>query len=95
MNINTLHNHEKPVSATALFTGELGTTTTIRIAQGAVLKEHITKTPALLICIQGHVVYENEAGVNETLMGGDYVLIEPMVKHWVEGKLDSHMLLLK
>jgi len=95
MNINVYHTEEKPVSAKALFTGELGTTTSIRILRGAVLKEHFTKTPALLICLQGHVVFENENGSKETLMGGDYVLIEPMVKHWVESILDSQLLLLK
>jgi quercetin dioxygenase-like cupin family protein len=95
MNINALHHQEKAVSASALFSGEQGTTTTIRIKQGAVLKEHITPTPALLLCIQGHVVFENENGTTESLMAGDYVIIEPMVRHWLVAMLDSNVLLMK
>ena len=50
MNIKELHTQEKPVSATSLFKSELGNATAIKILQGEKLKEHITKTPALLIC---------------------------------------------
>ena len=63
--------------------------------QGGKLKEHITKTPALLICMEGEVIFENENGIKETLIPGDYVHIEPMVKHWVEGTIESQLLLIK
>lgn len=63
--------------------------------QGEKLKEHITKTPALLICMEGEVIFENENGIKETLMSGDYVNIEPMVKHWVEGINESQLILIK
>ena len=85
MNIKDLHTQEKPVSATSLYKSELGNATAIKILQGEKLKEHVTKIPALLICMEGEVVFENEKGIKETLMPGDYVNIEPMVKHWVEG----------
>jgi quercetin dioxygenase-like cupin family protein len=49
--------------------------------QGEKLKEHITKTPALLICMEGQVIFENENGLREILKPGDFVNIEPMVKH--------------
>lgn len=95
MNIKGLHTQEKPVSATYLFKSELGNATAIQILQGGKLKEHITKTPALLICVEGEVVFENENGIKETLFSGDYIQIEPMVKHWVEGTIESQLILIK
>jgi quercetin dioxygenase-like cupin family protein len=95
MNIKGLHTQEKPVSATYLFKSELGNATAIQILQGGKLKEHITKTPALLICVEGEVVFENENGIKETLFSGDYIHIEPMVKHWVEGTIESQLILIK
>ena len=95
MNIKELHTQEKPVSATSLFKSELGNATAIQILQGGKLKEHITKTPARLICMEGEVIFENENGIKETLIPGDYVHIEPMVKHWVEGTIESQLILIK
>lgn len=95
MNIKELHTQEKPVSAISLFKGESGNATAIKILHGEKLKEHITKTPALLICMEGEVIFENEKGIKETLMSGDYVNIEPMVKHWVEGTIESQLILIK
>ena len=63
--------------------------------QGEKLKEHITETPALLICIKGEAIFENENGLRETLKTGDYVHIEPMVKHWVKGTIESQLILIK
>ena len=94
MSIAELHAPEKPVSASVLFKGE-GTATALQILQDQALKEHITKVPALLICVTGEVVFENEHGVKETLQPRDYVHIEPLVKHWVVGSKDSQLLLLK
>ena len=95
MNIKELHTQEKSVSATSLFKSELGNATAIQILQGEKLKEHITKTPALLICIEGKAVFENEKGIKETLLSGDFVTIEPMVKHWVEAIIESQLILIK
>ncbi len=95
MNIKELHTQEKPVSAISLFKSELGNATAIQILQGGLLKEHITKTPALLICMEGEVIFENENGIKEKLLPGDYVNIEPMVKHWVEGTIESQLILIK
>jgi hypothetical protein len=86
MNIKEIHTQEKPVSATSLFKSELGNATAIQILQGGKLKEHITKTPALLICMEGEVIFENEKGIKETLLSGDYVNIEQMEKNWLEVK---------
>jgi len=94
MNLKNSHSTEKPVSAIPLFKGE-GNATALQILQNQQLKEHTTKVPALLICVVGEVIFENENGIKETLQSGDFVNIEPLVKHWVVGNLDSQLLLLK
>jgi quercetin dioxygenase-like cupin family protein len=95
MNIKELHTAQKPVSATSLFKSELGNATAIQILQNEKLKEHITKTPALLICVEGAVIFEDENGTKETLRNGDYINIEPMVKHWVTAIEQSQLVLIK
>ena len=95
MNIKELHTQEKQVSATSLFKSEQGNATAIKILKGEKLKEHITKIPALLICMEGQVIFENEKGIKETLLPGDYVNIEPMIKHWVEATIESQLVLIK
>jgi len=94
MNIADKHN-EKPVSAYPLFKGEIGSTTAIHIKKGEQLKEHVTKTKACLICISGFARFENEKGEIHQLKSGDYVLIEPLIKHWVDGIGDCQLILIK
>ena len=50
---------------------------------------------ALLICIDGNEVFVNENGLNQTLLPGDYLSIEPYVKHWVNATVTSQLPLLK
>lgn len=95
MNIQEKHSPEKPVSAISLFKGDAGSITSLQILKDQQLKEHLTKIPALLVCVNGNAVFENELGIKETLSTGDYVLIEPMVKHWVTGLADTQLLLIK
>ena len=95
MNIKELHTQEKPVSATSLFKSKLSNATAIKKKKGEKIKEHITKTPTLLICVEGEVIFENENGIKETLLSGDFVNIEPMVKHWVVGTIESQLILIK
>ena len=95
MNIKDLHTKLKPVSAIPHFKAEEGNVTAIQILNNQLLKEHTTKIPALLVCVTGEVVFENEKGANEILVSGDYVNIEPMVKHSVKGIQDSQLLLIK
>lgn len=95
MNISEKHNLEKSVSTFSLFKGEEGTALAIQILKDQHLKEHLTKIPALLICIKGHAVFENENGLKVTLLPGDFLNIEPMVKHWVNAIEESQLLLLK
>ena len=95
MNIKDLHTKLKPVSAIPHFKAEEGNVTAIQILNNQLLKEHTTKIPALLVCVTGEVVFENEKGIKEILLPGDYVNIEPMIKHSVKGIADSQLLLIK
>lgn len=95
MNIKELHDSDKPVSAKSIFQGEVGSVTAIQLLADQELKAHITKTPAFLICLSGKVIFNNEQGQIETLFPGDYIEIEPMVKHWLNTGEDSHLLLCK
>lgn len=95
MNIKALHTGEKPVSAVSVFKSDMGNATAIQILKNEQLKEHITKTPAMLICIEGKVVFENEKGVKEMMMPGDFIHIEPMVKHRVIAEIHSQLILFK
>ena len=45
--------------------------------------------------MEGQVIFENEKGIKETLLSGDFVNIEPMVKHWVVGTIESQLILIK
>ena len=95
MNIKDLHTKLKPVSAIPHFKAEEGNVTAIQILNNQLLKEHKTKTPALLVCVTGEVVFENERGVKENLLPGDFINIEPLIQHSVRGIADSQLLLIK
>ncbi|MBK8191886.1 MAG: hypothetical protein IPK76_01205 [Lewinellaceae bacterium] len=94
-NISSIHEATKPVSAKLLFKGQDGTVNALQIQKDGLLEKHVTKVPALLVCVAGEVVFENEKGFKQTLNNGDYVNIEPMVTHWVKGVQDSQLLLIK
>jgi len=94
MNIKETHKKEAPISAQSIFKGK-GNAVAIQILKGETLKEHSTKVPAFLICIEGEVVFENKLGVKQGLKSGDMLAIEPNVKHWLEALVDSQLLLLK
>jgi quercetin dioxygenase-like cupin family protein len=95
MNIKDLHKSEKEVSTASLFKTKDASAIAIQILADGQLKEHVTKVPALLICITGEVIFENEHHVKENLTTGDYVNIEANVKHWINAKSTSNLLLIK
>jgi quercetin dioxygenase-like cupin family protein len=95
MNIHEVHDPAKPVSAVSIFKGGEGTALSLQILKGQTLKEHITKVPALLVCVEGKAVFENVQGLRWELSPGDRVDIEPLVKHWVAAEEDSYFLLVK
>ena len=95
MNIEELHDTVKEVSAKPIFKGEIGTSIAIQLQRHGTLKEHITKTPALLICISGFVTYEDENNTEIKLEPGDFFEIKPNVKLWLYASVKSQLILMK
>ncbi|MBL7825310.1 MAG: hypothetical protein JNJ57_01675 [Saprospiraceae bacterium] len=95
MNIKEVHTDTKEVSAKPLFQSVEGTVTSLQILENGELKAHTTKVPALLVCVSGEVVFENEKGNKQILLNGDFVEIQPLVAHWILGVKNSHLLLFK
>lgn len=95
MNLSTLHTEDKAVQTKMIFATSEGKVVSLQIQKDKQLKEHITTVPALLVCVKGEAVFENEKGISVTLLSGDFINIEANVKHWVNAKTDSNFLLIK
>ena len=94
MNLKNLHTEEKAVQTNVLFE-PTEKVISMQIAKGEQLKEHITKIPALLVCVSGKATFDNEKGQKSSLQSGDYVMIEPNVKHWITAVSTSNLILIK
>lgn len=95
MNLKDLHKDSLGVQTKMMFPTTEGKVISLQILKDSQLKEHITNMPALLICVAGNAIFENEKGIKVTLLSGDYVEIEPNVKHWVNGIENSNLILIK
>ena len=95
MNLKDLHTEDKPVQTKVVFEPTESKVISLQIASGGQLKEHITKVPALLVCVTGNAVFQDEKGKSIELKSGDYVNIEVNVKHWVDANEDSNLLVIK
>ncbi|MNG17658.1 hypothetical protein D3C87_1701080 [compost metagenome] len=95
MNLKNLHSDNTAVQTQLLFSTTEGKVIALEIAPNKQLKEHVTKVPALLVCVTGEAIFQNEKGLSLTLKSGDYVNIEPNVKHWVDAIESSNFLLIK
>ena len=95
MNLSAVHESEKPVSAKKYFSDGGSDVLCIQILESQLLKEHITKIPARLLCVSGKVSYKDEQNENHLLTSGQYIDIIPFVKHWVEGIENSQLILIK
>lgn len=95
MNLKDKHTNDKDVSAASIFKTDNGATISIRIKVGGHLKEHVSKVPALLVCLNGKAEYGEENGLEQFMSPGDYLEIEPMVKHWITAIDESNFLLIK
>lgn len=95
MNLSNLHITKKEVSAVNLFRGKIGTSMAIQLKEKVLLKEHITKTAALLLCVNGNATYSDEKEQKIELFPGDFINIAPNLKHWIEARVNSHLILLK
>ena len=94
MNLRKIHDN-KGVSAKSIAENFNSKVIAIQILHNELLKEHITKIPAILFCVLGEVEYEDEKGNKIQLKPGDFQEIEPFVKHWVKGIQDSQLVLVK
>lgn len=94
MNLTDIHEH-KGISAKQLSSTINSNVIAIQILKDELLKEHVTKIPAVLICVRGSAEYEDEQGVKFILTSGDFKEIEPGIKHWVSGIQDAQLLLIK
>lgn len=94
MNLQDLHTEGKAVQTNVLFEPTQNVIS-IQIAKGEQLKEHITKIPALLVCVFGEAFFSDENAQKISLKSGDYVKIEPNVKHKIDAIEESNFLLIK
>lgn len=94
MNLQDLHTEGKAVQTNVLFEPSQNVIS-IQIAKGEQLKEHITKIPALLVCVSGEAIFSDENAQKISLKSGDYVKIEPNVKHKIDAIEESNFLLIK
>jgi quercetin dioxygenase-like cupin family protein len=95
MNLKDLHKDTLGVQTNMMFPATDGKVISLQILKDSTLEEHVTKVPALLVCVSGNAVYEDEKGTKAFLFSGDFVKIEPNVKHWVNSIEDSNLLLIK
>ena len=95
MNLKALHTEVKDVQTALLFVPSENKVVSLQIAKDKQLAEHITTVPALLVCVSGSGSYGDESGRKLSLKSGDYVKIEPNIKHWVDAFEDSNFLLIK
>lgn len=93
--LSALHLENKDVQTKMFFPANDSKVVSLQIQKDKQLKEHITPIPALLVCVKGEVVFEDENGVSLKLESGDFVKIQPNIKHWVNAKIDSNLLLIK
>lgn len=95
MNLNNLHTEDKAVQTNLLFQPSEAKVISLQIAKNEQLKEHITKVPALLVCVNGNATYNDEKGEKINLKSGSYVNIPINIKHWIDAHEESNFLLIK
>ena len=95
MNLKNLHTENKAVQTNLLFQPTDGKVISLQIAKNEQLAEHVSKVPALLVCVSGNAVYTDEKGTVINLSSGAYVMIEQNVKHAVKAIEESNFLLMK
>jgi quercetin dioxygenase-like cupin family protein len=95
MNLKNLHTESKPVQTKVLFEPTESKVISLQIAKGETLKEHVSKIPALLVCISGNAVFTDEKGTIINLKSGVYVMIEENIKHAIKAIEESNFILVK
>ncbi|MCB9245087.1 MAG: hypothetical protein H6606_01540 [Flavobacteriales bacterium] len=95
MHIRELTKSDKEVSTASMFKTEHAQAMAIHIRREGALKRHSSPIPALLVCVEGLVEYEDEQGLRVELRSGSYVQIEPQVVHWLYAVEESTLILFK
>ena len=95
MNLKNLHTENKPVQTKVVFEPTESKVISLQIAKGETLKEHVSKIPALLVCISGNAVFTDEKGTIINLKSGVYVMIEENIKHAIKAIEESNFILVK
>jgi quercetin dioxygenase-like cupin family protein len=95
MNLKNLHTENKAVQTKVLFEPTESKVISLQIAKGETLKEHVSKIPALLVCISGNAVFTDEKGTIINLKSGVYVMIEENIKHAIKAIEESNFILVK
>ena len=95
MNLKNLHTENKPVQTKVVFEPTESKVISLQIAKGETLKEHVSKIPALLVCISGNAIFTDEKGTIINLKSGVYVMIEENIKHAIKAIEESNFILVK
>lgn len=95
MNLKNLHTENKAVQTNLLFQPTEAKVVSLQIKKNEQLAEHVSKVPALLVCVSGKATYTDETGLKILLTNGDYVAIQQDVKHWIDAQEESNFLLIK
>lgn len=91
LNLENLHPFKGGISEVKLFRNVLSLQIEQYFTEGWKSINHL----AVLICISGFVLYEDEFEVEMELECGDYVIIRPEIKHRIKASLKSQLILLK
>lgn len=73
----------------------VATSSLIQLKKDAILKDHQSRTDALLIMVSGKVTYEEETRQEHLVASWDYVLIPAQVTHRLVAEEESHLLLIQ
>lgn len=95
MNLKNLHPENKAVQTKVVFEPIESKVISMQIAAGETLKEHVSKIPALLVCVSGNAVFTDEKGAVIPLKSGVFVRIEENIQHAIKAVDESNFLLIK
>lgn len=85
---------DQAISTGSLFQSTEGKVLVLNILKNETLAEHITKIPAVLICIDGKAIY-SEGNKEFIMISGTFMKIPENIKHKVTALENSNFLLIK
>lgn len=93
--ISNVFKDEKAIQTKVLFNNVDQKVIVLKIQENEVLKEHVSKVAALLVCINGEAIYKEKDGRTISMKNGDFVEIPKEVLHEVVATKESEFLLIK